>query len=824
MNYCSAGDHVQVEVTNQQESRVSVKPSFLECAPNNFNLPSTVPAFKKAKDGTIIQVSPEITTASKRSASEVINSNPRLHKEQPVDGPARQLAQSNAKAACWKDLYWHLIGSRGLKNDEEKVRALFTWLCSKPPNDQPFLSETEKNDINIGKDRKKYSMDSPDVILSKLSEGKANYVQAFESMCRYSGIPCLTVRGIAKSMDYKVGQPLVQKDEPLFHPETGALSAQITSLQHSWNAAYVDGSWYLYDCTWAAQRLAMGAKENLAKSSQAVAMQYEMDMFYYQVDPAKLIYTHYPFEDVWQLIDPPISIVSFATWPLLKPAFFQYELSLFSHFDGTVAVENQLVLKLKLLPENIGKLLFTYQLSLEGFGNIDVSSSKTRFGMHEISPEESCVVFQFRLPKKGDYNLVIYARHSREQLFSDVCEYKIEAKGAEGNASLAALPFPPTAQASYGPTEKAVEYGLETLPRGLSPLIKSPKGTIEVRFIAAEPENRIPRLTARLKSLSVKADLLENCVLLRNIEASMPTTGVSVLTGTGPCVPMSVLTAYLPEPGEYALEVYAAPPGSDEPTAYHLAWQFLIDAKSGTPLSTPLLSRLATINLGPQDESWQNLGFRTLSHPDPLVRVRTACRAGSELLLKASTKSQVLQRFMGSQATQLQSEENNLDGDQFSSVKEGSESDQGPPTVDREAFDLQIVLGLPDQQKMCLISQLVDISGEEEDDVTGYLLQKANTLESEELQPGDRSSTLSRDIPSQLVHLLIRIPKGGSFYKLYLYAVPMEQNISGSIPLVFTYLIDAPLRLSAVEAPYIGATAGEFPEKIEKREAAKAQK
>ncbi|KAM3171567.1 hypothetical protein ACTXT7_016365 [Hymenolepis weldensis] len=90
-------------------------------------------------------------------------------------------------------------------------------------------------------------------------------------------------------------------------------------------------------------------------------------------------------------------------------------------------------------------------------------------------------------------------------------------------------------------------------------------------------ENRIPRLTARLKSLSVKPELLENCVLLRDIEASMPTTGVSVLTGTGPCVPMSVLNAYLPEPGEYALEVYAAPPGSDESTeqtAYHLINRF----------------------------------------------------------------------------------------------------------------------------------------------------------------------------------------------------------------------------------------------------------
>lgn len=61
------------------------------------------------------------------------------------------------------------------------------------------------------------------------------------------------------------------------------------------------------------------------------------------------------------------------------------------------------------------------------------------------------------------------------------------AKGKGGeDSTLAALPFPPTAQANYGPTEKAVEYGLETLPRGMNPLVKSLKGTVEIRFIAAE--------------------------------------------------------------------------------------------------------------------------------------------------------------------------------------------------------------------------------------------------------------------------------------------------------------------------------------------------
>ncbi len=108
----------------------------------------------------------------------MVNSTPRSHKEQPVDFEARQLAQGSAKPACWRDLYWHLIGSRGLKNDEDKVRALFTWLCSKPPDEQPFPGPaSEENDVHKGKSKGKVAIDSPDALLPKLAEGKANYVQ-----------------------------------------------------------------------------------------------------------------------------------------------------------------------------------------------------------------------------------------------------------------------------------------------------------------------------------------------------------------------------------------------------------------------------------------------------------------------------------------------------------------------------------------------------------------------------------------------------------------------------------------------------------------------
>ena len=97
------------------------------------------------------------------------------------------------------------------------------------------------------------------------------------------------------------------------------------------------------------------------------------------------------------------------------------------------------------------------------------------------------------------------------------------------------------------------------------------------------------------------------------------------------------------------------------------------------------------------------------------MRVRTTGRAGSERLLRLKNKSQLLQHFIGSQSILPQPEEPSEANEEHAQTNEKEEGDQMPQAVDRESCDLQIVLGLPEQQKVCLISQLVDISGDEEE-------------------------------------------------------------------------------------------------------------
>ncbi|KAF6769619.1 hypothetical protein AHF37_12408 [Paragonimus kellicotti] len=127
---------------------------------------------------------------------------------------------------------------------------------------------------------------------------------AFESLCRYSNIPCRTVKGLAKGVDYTVGMKLTEQPMP---PEPGDNSA-IGRIQHAWSAAYIDGKWALFDSMWAAERLAMSANARLSQIAQFGRMEYETDMFYFNADPAIFIHSHFPFEPEWQLLDPPLSL------------------------------------------------------------------------------------------------------------------------------------------------------------------------------------------------------------------------------------------------------------------------------------------------------------------------------------------------------------------------------------------------------------------------------------------------------------------------------------------------------------------------------------
>ena len=59
---------------------------------------------------------------------------------------------------------------------------------------------------------------------------------------------------------------------------------------HAWNAVFLSGSWRLLDCTWGAGKI-NPEDESFTK---------ELNEHFFLTDPDELIFTHFPYDEVWK--------------------------------------------------------------------------------------------------------------------------------------------------------------------------------------------------------------------------------------------------------------------------------------------------------------------------------------------------------------------------------------------------------------------------------------------------------------------------------------------------------------------------------------------
>lgn len=129
---------------------------------------------------------------------------------------------------------------------------------------------------------------------SVMKSGKSvcsGYAAVFKEFCNRLEIPCIVVSGFAKGAG--------------FNPENPDLSTN-----HAWNTVCVDGDWYLIDCTWDSGYL--NGTENVKE--------YKSDYLF--VRPEQMIYSHYPEEKKYQLLEKPFDDEDILFVPNIRPSFF----------------------------------------------------------------------------------------------------------------------------------------------------------------------------------------------------------------------------------------------------------------------------------------------------------------------------------------------------------------------------------------------------------------------------------------------------------------------------------------------------------------------
>lgn len=109
---------------------------------------------------------------------------------------------------------------------------------------------------------------------------------------------------------------------------------EVDGEPHAWNAAKIDGLWYLLDPTWDSGHVKDGTFVREYRTS------------YLFVPPQLIGITHFPDEPAWQLRDAPLSRGEFARQPMMRPEFFAEGLTLEEPQRSQVTVQRDALIRL----------------------------------------------------------------------------------------------------------------------------------------------------------------------------------------------------------------------------------------------------------------------------------------------------------------------------------------------------------------------------------------------------------------------------------------------------------------------------------------------
>ncbi len=149
---------------------------------------------------------------------------------------------------------------------------------------------------------------------SSVCEGYSNVFQRFMTELR---IPSQKVIGYASGVD------------------TDSSSAGSLEANHAWNAVNIKGDWYLIDCTWDS-----GYIEN-----KKAVRHYSTDWLF--LKPQYFVYSHYPEESKYQLLEQPLSAAQFKAQPDFRPLLFEVVESGFESIKNVNSVKDSMELKYK---------------------------------------------------------------------------------------------------------------------------------------------------------------------------------------------------------------------------------------------------------------------------------------------------------------------------------------------------------------------------------------------------------------------------------------------------------------------------------------------
>ncbi|KAL3865454.1 hypothetical protein ACJMK2_042842 [Sinanodonta woodiana] len=262
-------------------------------------------------------------------------------------------------------------------------------------------------------------------------------------------IPCVVVKGKAKSVTYEVGMT----------------EEECQRLDNSWNAVYVTDGWRLVFPLWACRAVVGHVKEGfveIEEGGKAVRQREkaatgidvrQLNEYYFLTNPKDFIFNCFPNEERWQLIKPPWTIQKFAEVPYCSQTYFENKVMITSSFKcrlQTVLGECTVAVK------DTGDDVFSYKLFYNEKESTKPISEELQLQRYILKKhEKSDIEFTFRCPQAGVYKLEIVGG----ALKSDLCSFKITCD----DPKVGCQPLPVSPDIGFGPSYLMEKMGVKAL-------------------------------------------------------------------------------------------------------------------------------------------------------------------------------------------------------------------------------------------------------------------------------------------------------------------------------------------------------------------------
>jgi transglutaminase/protease-like cytokinesis protein 3 len=119
------------------------------------------------------------------------------------------------------------------------------------------------------------------------------------------------------------------------HGDARSRSSDVAGESHAWNAAQIDGRWYLLDATWDAGYL----------EGETFVKRYSTS--YFVAPPSVFGVDHFPSDDAWQLRYPKQDRGEFFRQPMMSPSFYAEGFELIDPNRSQITVQGALDITLK---------------------------------------------------------------------------------------------------------------------------------------------------------------------------------------------------------------------------------------------------------------------------------------------------------------------------------------------------------------------------------------------------------------------------------------------------------------------------------------------